>query len=489
MGVIQKQAVRTTTVIFAGLGVGIVSRMLMPFILSEEQIGVLALLDSVSSLVSTIFCLGFIQIAIRMFPQFRSDEKGHHGFLLFGLSLSIVGIVLGVLSYELLRPLIFGDAGKRGLLGAFAFLIVPLIVWRILFKNLDAYMRMLYSTVVGAVLESFMLKFVVLLALLLFWTGVFDYTALVYLYVVAFSLPGVVITVLSFVRTPKIELPHRDLFLGANRSNMISYGLFGILASASGILVLTVDQVMMVRMLSVEDVGVYSILFFAGTLVNVPGRGVKRIAMPVLADAWERGDLPQVQDVYKKSSIVNMLSAMFLFVVGWACLDDVLTYLPNYQYGLYVFFFIGLGQLIDMMTGVNMEIIASSDRYRMNTVFNVVLAVLVVVFNLILIPRYGIVGSAMASCAAMVAVNAARWLYLYLRVGLQPFGRNTVVALVVGGSLLALASLVTLPFHPLVNVAVYGVVLSLVYWTIVLKLRLAPDINAFAGKLVRRFAP
>ena len=85
MGIIQKQALRTTVINFIGAGFGAVTRILMPIIISPAQVGLLNLLDSISGIFVTIFSLGFEQILAKMFPSYRDDEKGHHGFLVFGI--------------------------------------------------------------------------------------------------------------------------------------------------------------------------------------------------------------------------------------------------------------------------------------------------------------------------------------------------------------------------------------------------------------------
>ena len=83
MGIIQRQALRTTIISFTGIGVGMVSQMLMPFLFSPEQIGALSLLNSISTVLAAFFCLGFTQITLNMFSHFRNENEGHSGYLMF----------------------------------------------------------------------------------------------------------------------------------------------------------------------------------------------------------------------------------------------------------------------------------------------------------------------------------------------------------------------------------------------------------------------
>lgn len=489
MGIIQKQAVRTTTVIFAGLGVGLIARMLMPFVLSEEQIGVWALIESVSNLFAAIFCLGFVQVTHRMFPFFKNEQNGHNGYFAFGLIVSLVGIILGTISYFLLRPLIFQEAGEIEPLVSLSILVVPMLAFRILFKNFDMYMRMLLSSVLGAFLESFLVKLLLLLALLFFWAQLYDFNSMIIAFAVVYSLPGLLIVFSAIRITPKVTMPTSEIFDLKYRGDLARNTFFGLVISASGILVLTIDQIMMASMLSVKDVGVYSILFFAGMVVAIPAKGLKRISVPLLGEAFRDNNTQELRDIYSKSSLIGIVSGGFLLVVGWACLDSVLFYLPNYQYGKYVFLFIGVAQLVEISTGVNQELIGTSEKFHMNTYVTLTMGVSVVGFNLLLIPMYGVVGAAIASCAAFVVVNILRWYLVWRAFGISPYQKNTLWILALLILFFAIGSWAPLQMHPILNIAIYIVFFTATYWGIVYRSNLVPDINALILKIKRRILP
>ena len=99
MGVIQKQALRSSIASFLGAGVGAISRLSMPLLISESQIGLLQLLDSISGVFVSVFNFGFGQVLARLFPRYRNPANGHHGFLAFGLSLSLMGVVFSSIIY------------------------------------------------------------------------------------------------------------------------------------------------------------------------------------------------------------------------------------------------------------------------------------------------------------------------------------------------------------------------------------------------------
>ena len=62
----------------------------MPKYLAEEQIGLLRVIVSYSTLLAQFAGLGFSIVAVRMFPYFRDSKTHHHGFLSLFLIASLV---------------------------------------------------------------------------------------------------------------------------------------------------------------------------------------------------------------------------------------------------------------------------------------------------------------------------------------------------------------------------------------------------------------
>ncbi len=63
--------------------------------------------------------------------------------------------------------------------------------------------------------------------------------------------------------------------------------------------------------------------------------------------------------------------------------------------------FIGLGRMVDLVTGINGTILGTSPKYKYELYFSVTLAILTVVTNYMLIPQYGINGAAFATFLSM----------------------------------------------------------------------------------------
>lgn len=493
MGIIQRKSVRTTVVSFIGVAFGSITRLLMPLLLDETQIGLLQLLETISNMLITIFSLGFGQVIIQQFPRFRSEANGHHGFLLFGIIWSLIGIALAWSVFGLFESAFLKeDPETNQLFRSFSFLVFPLIFFRILMGNVDAYVRMLFSTVTGIFLDTFISKLMGTLAVIGLYLSWIDYTYFVYLFTLNLCLPGVVIVVYALVHTSKLRWPHRNLIAKKERRRISQFMLFGIAISASGSVVAYVDTLMIHQLLSLKALGIYTTLAFASRLIIVPSRGVHRISDVVIAEAWKRDDRATIQSIYEKSCLNQLLISVFLFGMGWAFIDPVLSLTENlatYREQSFVFFFMGIGAVVEMATGVNSVIIASSTRYRYNAYFTMLLAVLSIVFNLVFIQLFQLEGAALASMCSMLVVNFLRGVLLFKVYGFQPFTLRFFKAFscAVGFILLChWTAFDTAQGWQWIGVAIG---LPLLFWGVVIAARLSPDINAWLLKIKDKWWP
>lgn len=81
MGLIQKDAFRTTVISYLGILIGYLNKgVLFLIILSTAQIGLINLIISIGTLFAQLANLGTIYSTWKFFPFVRNDEKNTTGF-------------------------------------------------------------------------------------------------------------------------------------------------------------------------------------------------------------------------------------------------------------------------------------------------------------------------------------------------------------------------------------------------------------------------
>ncbi|MCK5278185.1 MAG: lipopolysaccharide biosynthesis protein, partial [Cyclobacteriaceae bacterium] len=96
MGIIKKQALQSSVLIYAGTVIGFITTgLLTPNFLSESEIGTLKLLQSYAAVFVSLGILGFGTITIRFIPHFFNKEKNsYNGFLGISLIVGTVGLLI-----------------------------------------------------------------------------------------------------------------------------------------------------------------------------------------------------------------------------------------------------------------------------------------------------------------------------------------------------------------------------------------------------------
>ena len=137
------------------------------------------------------------------------------------------------------------------------------------------------------------------------------------------------------------------------------------LGGASIMIVTRVDMMMIGSLLDLQQVAFYTVAFFIGNAIKVPAKSIGAISIPLVAMAWENQDYKQIQTLYSKSSINQLIIGGVFFVCIWLNIDEIFSFLPEiFQGGKWVVFYIGLAQLFNITSGVNGAIIVNSRYYR-----------------------------------------------------------------------------------------------------------------------------
>ncbi len=478
MGVIRKQTIWGTVYTYLGAGLGVLTNLvLLAWFFSPEQIGLLNILIAYSLLFAQLANLGFDNVTTRMFPFFRDEQTKHHGFFGLLIRVLLVGALLAVAVFAVLYPFVVYRSNDV-LLAKYGYYIFPLIVFTLLFNSLDAYSRVLYKSIRGTFLKEVFqrLLIIVIIGLYIFFNLSFD--EFVFLYVLAISLPTIVLFMMLYLdRSVSYKL--EPSFLGPElKKEMLSVSFFGIITVFSSTIVSNIDKIMIQQFLDLTQTGLYSIAFFFGVIITMPSRALSKISSIVVAEAWKSNDKKTIETVYYKSCINQMIFSLLLFIGIWANMENLLMLLPEKYHAIqWVVFWICLGSFIDMATGVNNLIIATSPKYKMQSFFMILFVVIIIVSNLIFIPLYRIEGAAFASALSMFLFNLIRWIYLWRKFNMQPFDFKFLLVIFLGLGVYLLSLLIP-DFQPFyIDLIIRSASIFIVYVFFVLRLNLSEDIT------------
>ena len=323
--------------------------------------------------------------------------------------------------------------------------------------------------------------------ILLFNTGLVDFELFMQLFIAQYGILAVGIAIYLLAIGQFNLSIKRDFFTPQLKKELKQYRLFTLLSSVSALFLMNIDVIMISAMIGLGETAFYAVAFYIVALMNIPRNAIGNIAVPVISDAWKRDDRDEIQKIYSKTSINQLLIGTLLFVGIWANEANIFKILPDdYEGGKWVLFFVGLARLADVGFGVNGGIINTSPAYKFDTYANLVLVVFTVVMNLIFIPIYGITGAAIATGISLLSFNVAKYAFLKYKFNFGPFSWKSGVTLLLGVTAYYVSTF--LPQQELIlDILVRSAIITIVFVPIALALKLSEDANAFLLALRKRF--
>lgn len=489
MGIIKRQSILGTLFSYTGVLIGFLTTgILFPRILSPEQIGLLVALVSYSLLYSLIGTLGFNSTVIKMFTYFRNSTNYHNGFGTLIQLVLIAGTIVFVAVYFLSLPFLHkANMGNSGLLNEYTYYIIPLTIFGTIFTVLDNYTSVLFNAVRGIFLKEVFVRIMVLSFIILYYLKIVYFENFLLLYVVATCMPGLLI-LLILKHEGNLRFKVREINIeGKRKKELVSVSVFGMLSSFSGNAVEQVDKLMITAMLGLSQTGIYSIAFLFATLIKVPSRTTIKIASTIVAEAWRKDDLAEIQKVYRKSSITMLWIGLLIFLGIWSNIHNVAAIITEkYIEGKWVIFILGLAGLIEMSSGVSIAILNTSKHYRYVTLFTGILVILLIINNLWLIPIWGITGAALASFLSVLIFNTIRSIFLYKAYKLFPYTKKFIWIIIIGTFTYLLNLLIPIQSFFIIDIILRSSIIIIVYTSLSYALSVSEDLNGTLREIVKK---
>lgn len=198
-----------------------------------------------------------------------------------------------------------------------------------------------------------------------------------------------------------------------------------LLISGSLFLVISwTDTLMIGYYKSSTDVGIYRIAFKVATLITFIQFAVNSIAAPTIASLYAEDDLTALRKYIKYIGVINAAFAIpiTLFIIVFS--EPLLNLFgAEYTSGTVLLPILAVGQLVNALAGPVMYILNMTGKEKLSQRIMIWMTGLNIILNVVLIPRYGIVGAAIATTISMVTWNviAAFYVYKYYKVIAIPF--------------------------------------------------------------------
>ncbi len=486
MGIIIKQAIRSTVFSYVGAGLGFLTVWFMNRLwLTPEQNGLLNVIISISLISSSLSNLGMAGVVLRLFPHFRNPETKHSGFLFYPLSFTAIGSLIFLGVYFLLKDdFMARNAGQSPLLAENLYYLLPLTFFLGVFNVLDAFTRALFLSTAGVIIKEVALRIIILVAAACYHYHFINFEQFVLIYFGSFCAMALAMTgVLMAENEWHWKIPSSTLS-PEMKKEMRDVAIFSVITGLSGMMISSIDKVIVNDCLGLAAAGVFSIATYFGSMIQIPARSVIRITASVVAESWKSNDLENIRNIYSQSCLNQLIIGLILLLALWVNIDSVIALMPaEYTEAKYVIFFMGLGYLIDLATGANGAIIGTSKYYRYDTLFMVLLVVFTIATNLFLIPRMGLVGSGIASCLTYTLFNLMRLIFIRVKFKMQPYTFHFLKIIAIGATAYFITSLIPTTGMHYMDIGLRGSIIFILYSVLIVTFNVSAEVNVILEKI------
>jgi O-antigen/teichoic acid export membrane protein len=196
---------------------------------------------------------------------------------------------------------------------------------------------------------------------------------------------------------------------------LVVSNLFGVLAPRSDMLILG-------YWVDAQQVGIYNAAFQTSAIIALVLGALDTAVAPIAGSLISREDHGSLKNLYHVTSrwALTLTAPVFVLMVVWGR-DILALFGPAFTLGATCLLLLAAAQWVNAAAGATSSVILMSGRSRMIMMNSLGVGVLLIGANLALIPRYGILGAAIASSLSQIVVSLVRVAQVWHLQRIRPF--------------------------------------------------------------------
>ena len=484
MGIVFKQSLSNTLITYFGFGIGAINQLfLYTRFLEAEYFGLVTVILSASLILMPIMTFGVQNTLVKYYSSFKEEESINR-FLTLMLLLPLVIIVplfgISYYAYDTIGGLL---SDKNPIVEDYVWYIFLIGFGLAYFEIFYAWARVHLKSVFGNFMKEIFTRMGTMLLLLLISFDVITVDFFLKALVGLQLLRVLIMKLYAYrIRMPKVDFKWPD-----NTQEILGYSALIVLGGSAAVVLLEIDKVMLNQFIAIENVAYYGIATYIAMVIIVPSRSMHQITYPLTAELINKGDNSGLKTLYQKSSLTLFIASGILFLLIILNLNELYELLPEeYRGGFIVVLIIGLVKVYDSLLGNNNAILYNSKYYRAVLILGILLAVMTILFNLWLIPQYGLEGAAIASFLAFFIYNTIKLLYVKAKFGMLPFTADTLKVLMLLLAIGIPSYFIDFSFHPIVNIVLKSIPMVLIFVFVIYRFKISEDVNGVIDSILKR---
>ncbi|HVB24176.1 MAG TPA: flippase [Ktedonobacteraceae bacterium] len=474
--------------------------------LGIEYYGLYTLSTAVVTLIGTVLTLGLDDAMIRYIAIYRGKKQPNllRGLTIFCSALAGIAGLIGAILVIYFAPAIAHFENKPDItpflqvLGSTIPLMILTTIWA---GGLQGFKDFKKRAILGKILLPF-IGFLLVLIVVIFFRSLY---AILIITVVGTLLAAIGNLYFFFQRFAKVyarkEKPTDKPEEYATRE-WFGFAAPNFLTTVVGVVLDSIDTLLLGYFaVSVIALGQYGAAIKVTALIGMPLNALNTMFAPTIAELHSRGEHDKLAAMFK---IVTKWSVTFSLPIFWVTVLFAVPFLSLSgnafisAWPLVMVF--AVGGIVSASTGSVGYMLLMTGRVKLSFLNSLAAIIANVIFGLILTPRYGAMGIAVATVLAILVVNAMRVLQVHLLLKMQPYRLDVLKP--IAASLIA-AALIGIPVYAMsyVNFTVQFFraqlypqlllvpVFVVLYIWLVARFKISPEDKIVLDKFAKKFKP
>ncbi len=457
----------------SGRGTHILGQVALARLLGPETFGLYAIGWTILRIAALVAPLGLEHGVIRYgSQQWHKDPSGLKGVLWQSLGVALLsGLLFGgglYVAAPWLAQVVFQKPGLLWAIRGFGIALIPATTLRVAAAATRISQRMQYS----ALAEEFTppAAHLLLLVIIVYFLG-WGLLGAVAAGVLSFAL-GLLLA-LYFIRGLFQEIFATRAKFVFGTAELLSFSLPASLAGIFTVLITWITRLMVGYFLPASEVGIYQAASQAAMLFAIILSAFNAIFTPMIASLYHDGYLQRLNELFKVSTKWGLYVSLPLVLVLTVAPKEVLTAVFGWQYqnGAFPMTILVAGQLINVGTGAVGFLLIMTGYQNRWLLLSAGLLIISVALNILLIPRWGLLGAALGTAGSVGGLFTLGLLQVRRSLGFWPYDRRylkgalatalSLCALILFRGVISSASPLALCGLTITSLVVFGITLIL----------------------------
>lgn len=499
MGIILKQSLKNTFVIYLGFLIGGINTIVLyTRFLKEEYYGLATYVFSASNLIMPVIALGIHFTIVKFFSGYKNKEDKDK-FLSNILFLPLITAIPIGFFWDFFHDQIMNSISKSNdegslIIESYTIYIYVIAVCCAYFEVFYSWSKVQMQSVFGNLLKELYNRAAIMILLFAVYFKIITKEEFLIYMTGAYILRTILMMLYAF----RLYIPKFSFSLPNNFKEVIKYSIYIILAGSAGAIVLDIDKVMIPGKDGFATAAYYTVAVFIGSFIEAPSRAMGQILQPLTSKAINDNDVKETESLYKKSSINLLLVGGLFYILVNTNVTELFRLLPKgYAGGEMVVLMISSAKLFLMLLGSNGAILNNSKFYKITMPIGLFMAFSVYYLNNYFYNYldFGTVGLAIATLVTIVLSSSFKLWFVKVKLNMSPFTSTTfkMIGIIVVLFLIfnfwnfntPQINIGSLSIHPIINIVLKTILIVVLYLFIVIKLNISTQINAVVGKFIK----